>query len=66
MVVKKKKILIVTFPQGGPRVWAENLAKHLRGRGFDATVGSLIKSCHFNFYITEKPIIFFANAKGYP
>jgi len=38
MVVKKKKILIVTFPQGGPRVWAENLAKHLRGRGFDATV----------------------------
>jgi len=34
----KKKILIITFPLGGPRVWAENLAKHLRGRGFDATV----------------------------
>lgn len=35
MVTQKKKILIVTFPQGGPFVWAQNLAKHLEKNGYE-------------------------------
>lgn len=40
MVVKKKKILIITFPQGGPFVWAKNLAKELEKRGYEVTLAS--------------------------
>ncbi len=35
---KKKKILLVTFSQGGPRVWAENLAKHLKNKGYEVEI----------------------------
>jgi glycosyltransferase involved in cell wall biosynthesis len=38
--MKKKTILIVTFPQGGPFVWAENLARELRKRGYAVTLAS--------------------------
>ena len=40
MVLKKKKILIITFPQGGPFVWAKNLAQELEKRGYDVTLAS--------------------------
>ncbi|MFA7208803.1 MAG: glycosyltransferase family 4 protein [Parcubacteria group bacterium] len=34
----KKTVLIVTFSQGGPFVWAQNLAKHLQKNGYAVTV----------------------------
>lgn len=34
----KKKVLIVTYPKGGPRVWADNLSKELRGKGYSTEV----------------------------
>ncbi|MDP1833946.1 MAG: glycosyltransferase family 4 protein [Candidatus Moranbacteria bacterium] len=38
MSSKKKTVLIITFSQGGPYVWAQNLAKHLEKRGYAVTV----------------------------
>lgn len=36
----RKKILIVTFSQGGPFVWAQNLAKYLEKNGYAVTLAS--------------------------
>lgn len=35
---KKKTICVITFTQGGPRVWAENLVKHLKKRGYNTEI----------------------------
>lgn len=37
---KKKTICIITFPQGGPFVWAKNLSEKLRKRGYKVTLAS--------------------------
>ncbi len=35
---RKKTICIITFSQGGPFVWAQNLAEHLKKNNFEITV----------------------------
>ena len=48
MSTKKKTILIVTFPQGGPFVWAQNLAKHLEQHGWEAKISAGRKNYFFD------------------
>jgi glycosyltransferase involved in cell wall biosynthesis len=47
-IQKKKKVLIVTFPQGGPFVWAQNLAKHLEKNGYETKISTGRKNYFFD------------------